>query len=237
VTRFSGTAWHYARYRKPYPSELFELLRSRFALDRVLDVAAGTGLAALPLAALAREVVALDVEPEMLAELSAVAPPNVTTVVRPAEEIDESLGSFTLATIARAFHWLERDEVLRRLHRVSPGLAIFGSGWPEGDPWDALVDLAPRYVGDRRPRHSGETWAEVVARSPYGSCEEVELEADWHWTADELLGYALSLSWAAPPLLGDDAAAFVDELRDAIGRGPWVEHVRFEVLLSGGRDE
>jgi len=237
VSRFRGTAWHYARYRKPYPPELFELLRERYELERVLDVAAGTGLAALPLAELAGEVVALDLEPEMLDQLKALAPPNVTTVVGRAEEIDESLGTFTLATIARAFHWFERDEVLRRLHRVSPGLAIFGSDWPAGEPWDVLVDLSARYVGDRKPRHSGETWADVVARSPYRTCDQLELEADWHWTADEVLGFALSLSWAAPPLLGDDAGAFVDDLRAAIGPGPWVEHVRFEVLLSGGRDE
>lgn len=234
---FRGTAWHYARYRKPYPAELFELLRSRFALDRVLDVAAGTGLAALPLAALAAEVVALDVEPEMLAELEANAPANVTTVVGRAEEIDESLGLFTLATIARAFHWLDRDEVLRRLHRVSPGLAIFGSDAPSGEPWDAVAELAARYVGDRRPRHSGETWAEVVARSPYRTPDELELEADWVWTADEVVGHTLSLSWASPALLGGRVGAFVDELRERIGAGPWVEQVRFEVLLSGGRDE
>jgi SAM-dependent methyltransferase len=237
VSRFRGTAWHYARYRKPYPPELFELLRTRFALDRVLDVAAGTGLSALPLAEWAGEVVALDVEPELLAELTAVAPANVTTAVRRAEEIDESLGAFTLATIARAFHWLERDEVLRRLHRISPGLAIFGSGAPSGEPWDAVAELAARHVGDRRPTYSGEAWAEVVERSPYRRCDELELEADWHWTADEVVGHTLSLSWASPALLGDRLDVFVAELRAAIGPGPWIEHVRFEVLLSGGRDE
>lgn len=237
MSRFRGTAWYYARYRKPYPPELFELLRARFALARVLDVCAGTGLGSLPLAPFAGEVVALDTEPELLAELAAVAPANVTTVLRRAEEIDESLGGFTLATIARAFHWLERDEVLRRLHRIAPGLAIFGSGAPSGEPWDAIADLAARYVGDRRPRPSGETWAEVVARSPYRTCDELEFESDWHWTADEVVGHTLSLSWASPALLGERVEAFLEELRDAIGPGPWVEHVRFEVLLSGGRDE
>jgi len=238
--RFRGTAWHYARYRPPYPPELFELLRDRFALDgtsRVLDVAAGTGLVALPLAAHVGEVVALDVEQTMLAELEAAAPPNVRTVLGRAEEIDASRGTFTLATIGRAFHWLERDEALRRLHAVSPGLAVFGSAWSTGEPWDALAELAREYVGDRRPRHSGETWAEVVARSPYGGCDEHELEADVSWTADAVVGYALSLSWASPALLGDRLELFEADLRDRIGPGPWVEHVCFEVLLSGGRDE
>ncbi len=235
--RFRGTAWHYARYRRPYPPELFELLRARFALDRssrVLDVAAGTGLAALPLAGVVGEVVALDVEQEMLDELEAVAPPNVRTVLGRAEDVDASLGSFTLATIARAFHWLERDDVLRRLHVLSPGLAIFGSGASTGEPWDAVADLAASYLGDRRPRHSGEVWADVVRRSPYGECDEVELTAEWHWTGDEVVGHTLSLSWASPALLGDRLDRFEHDLRERIGSGPWVERVRFEVLLSGG---
>ena len=238
--RFRGTAWHYARYRPGYPPALFELLRERFALgpaSRVLDVAAGTGLAAIPLAALCGEVVALDGEPEMLAELEAAAPSNVRTVVRAAEEIDDSLGTFTLATIARAFHWLERDEVLRRLHPLAPGLAIFGSPAQSGEPWDAVADLAAEYVGDRRPKHPGETWAEVVERSPYGSCDELALEADWHWTADEVVGHTLSLSWASPAILGDRLGEFERTLRERIGPGPWTEHVMFEVLLSGGRDQ
>lgn len=240
MSRFRGTASNYAQFRPPYPPELFDLLRRRFALDqtsRVLDVAAGTGLATLPLATIAGEVVALDIEPEMLAELESTAPPNVRSVLLPAEEIDTWLGSFDLATIARAFHWLERDEVLRRVHRISPGLAIFGSGGGNGEPWDAIAELAAEYVGDRRPKHSGETWRDVVERSPYCTCEEFELRADVHSTQDGVVGHTLSLSWASPALLGDRVGEFERELRARIGPGPWVEHVRYEVLLSGGRHE
>jgi len=173
----------------------------------------------------------------MLAELEVDAPPNLRTVVGAAEEIDDSLGTFTLATIARAFHWLDRDEVLRRLHLLASGLAIFGSPASSGEPWDAVRELAAEFVGDRHPKHSGETWADVVGRSPYGSCDEFELEADWHWTVDEVVGHTLSLSWASPALLGDRLGEFERRLRERIGQGPWTEHVTFEVLLSGGRDE
>ncbi len=71
---FRGTAWHYARYRPGYPPVLIERLAEAAGLgpaSRVLDVACGTGPIAVPLAAYVGEVVAIDREPEMLAELRA----------------------------------------------------------------------------------------------------------------------------------------------------------------------
>src|SRR6266702_2438779 len=79
-TIFHGTAWYYARYRPGYPQELFDLLRGRFELDgtgRLLDLGCGTGQLAVPLAPLFEEVVAVDVDAGMLAELNAVAPANL----------------------------------------------------------------------------------------------------------------------------------------------------------------
>lgn len=234
-SRFSGVAGDYARFRPGYPAALFELLRTRYGLDeesRVLDLAAGTGLLALPLARIVGEVVALDLDAGMLAQLEAVAPPNVRTVVGRAEELGPELGRFRLTTIGRAFHWLERDTVLERLHELSEGVAITGDPTPPGEPWETVSGVVAEFVGDRRPKHSGESWGEVVARSPYGSVEEHAIEVERRWTLDEVVGYTFSLSWAARKLFGDRAAEFERELRARLGPGPWVERATFEVWLA-----
>ncbi|MFD2118757.1 methyltransferase domain-containing protein [Streptomyces cirratus] len=76
---FASTVPHYARFRSAYGARLFALLSARFSLDgtqRVLDLGAGCAALTLPLAALVREVVAVDPEPQMIAEgrrLAAVA--------------------------------------------------------------------------------------------------------------------------------------------------------------------
>ena len=81
--RFESTAPWYARYRPRYPAELIERLVAAAGLDgrsRVLDLGAGPGHVASAIAGHVGEVVAVDVEPDMLAQIDA---PNVRTVVGP----------------------------------------------------------------------------------------------------------------------------------------------------------
>jgi SAM-dependent methyltransferase len=235
VSRFRGAAKSYARYRPGYPPAVFELLRQRYDLGadtRVLDLACGTGLLTLPLAEIAAEVVGLDSDDEMLDELRAVAPANVTAVRARAEDVGPPLGRFRLTTIGRAFHWLDRELVLRALHPLSDGVAIVGEPLTAGEPWDTLVEVAAAHAGERRPKHSGESWADVIARSPYGSSEQLHIDVERHWTLDEIVGYASSLSWASRAVIGERWDAFERELREQIGPGPWVEHARFELFLA-----
>ena len=68
---FKGTAWYYARFREGYPDEFFTMLVDEFNLsncDRVLDLGCGTGQIAVPISRLVGEVIAMDPEPEMIAE-------------------------------------------------------------------------------------------------------------------------------------------------------------------------
>ena len=77
--RFESTAPWYARYRPRYPTELIEQLAAAAGLDqrsRVLDLGAGPGHVAAAIASLVGEVVAVDVEPDMLAQIDT---PNVRT--------------------------------------------------------------------------------------------------------------------------------------------------------------
>ena len=106
MTLFRGTAPYYARYRPGYPIELIERLASAAGLDgrgRLLDLGAGTGHLAVPLASYVDEVVAVDPEPEMLAEL----PSHIRAVHGRAEDVDASWGTFRLVTVGRALHWMD----------------------------------------------------------------------------------------------------------------------------------
>src|SRR5262249_45184475 len=115
---FRTAAPYYARYRPAYPPELIELLAGAANVNeaaRVLDLGCGPGLLAIPLTSYAGEVVAVDVEPDMIAELGRGAPPNVAAVEARAEDVDQSWGPFQLATAGRAFHWFDAPLVLDRL--------------------------------------------------------------------------------------------------------------------------
>src|SRR5882757_11431156 len=100
---FTGTAWHYARYRPGYPQVFFDDLVQRFHLDgtgRLLDLGCGTGQLTLPLAAHVAEAVGMDPESEMLTEAirqsreQAIA--NVNWIQGNSADLPRDLGHFTL---------------------------------------------------------------------------------------------------------------------------------------------
>jgi ubiquinone/menaquinone biosynthesis C-methylase UbiE len=72
---FAGsTARHYRRYRRDVPGVLLADLCDALGLtvaDCVLDLGCGTGQVAVPLAARVGAVIAVDPEPDMLAQLEA----------------------------------------------------------------------------------------------------------------------------------------------------------------------
>jgi len=94
--------------------------------ERALDVGAGAGALAFALAPLVREVVAVDLVPELLAEARKRAPANVELVQADATALPFETASFDLVGTMRTLHHVHRPElVLAEIARVArPGATV-----------------------------------------------------------------------------------------------------------------
>jgi len=120
--RFGDTAALVAEQQERRAAETDERLRRLLAPagdERALDVGTGAGAFAIALAPLVREVVAVDVVPELLEEARKRVPANVELVAADATSLPFDAGSFDLVSCARTFHHVPRPElVLAEMNRV-----------------------------------------------------------------------------------------------------------------------
>ena len=122
---FTGTAWHYPRYRPGYPKAFFADLVARFHLDgtgRLLDMGCGTGQLTIPIAEHVATAIGMDPEPEMLVEAARQAQAahvtNITWAQGSSANLPGELGRFRLVTMGRSFHWMDRERVLTALDGI-----------------------------------------------------------------------------------------------------------------------
>jgi len=235
VSFFRGTAWYYTRYRPGYPPELIERLATAAGLDgtgRLLDLGTGTGLLAVALAPHVDEVVAVDPEPEMLAEL----PPGIRAVQARAEDVDESWGTFRLATIGRALHWMDGPLVLDRLARITRQLALVADTHEDSEAQTSLLEIARELLGERpAPQQPTVRYAEALARSPFSDVLEITVEVERTWTIEQLIGYAYSTSFASLQRVGDRREEFERAVRERL-KPSYRERVPVDALLGRRRD-
>ena len=113
--RFAKTADRVAELQDARAAETQErvlrLLQPR-GDERALDVGTGAGAFALALAPLVREVVGVDVVPELLARARERAPENAEFVEADAGALPFGPDSFDLATCARTLHHVARPELV-----------------------------------------------------------------------------------------------------------------------------
>jgi ubiquinone/menaquinone biosynthesis C-methylase UbiE len=127
--RFARTAERLAAHQDEHAEALAASVRSFAHLrgdERALDVGTGAGALALALAPLVREVVAVDVVPELLEQARKRAPGNVELVEADATSLPFESGSFDLTATLRTLHHVARPELaIAELVRVTrPGGSI-----------------------------------------------------------------------------------------------------------------
>lgn len=144
---FGAAASAYARHRPDYPVEAIRWVLEPVAdlgrpLD-VLDLGAGTGklttqLAGLPAGAGLAHVVAVEPDPEMLAELRRQLP-GVTALAGRAESIPLPDASVDAVLAGQAAHWFDLDRALPEIGRVLRPGGVFAGLWNADDASVAWV--------------------------------------------------------------------------------------------------
>jgi SAM-dependent methyltransferase len=156
--RFGATAARVAEHGEAQVELVREQLRTFVQPsgdERALDAGAGPGTLALALSPLVREVVGVDVVPELLEAARRAAPANVTFVEADATRLPFDTDSFDLTCCRRTLHHVARPElVVAELARVTrPGGSIFVDD--QIAPVDPLVAVElDRFERARDPSHT-----------------------------------------------------------------------------------
>jgi hypothetical protein len=118
-TLYAQSAGFYVAGRLAYPKQMAAQIVSAVGLgadSRALDVGCGPGSLTLLLAPLVDQIVGIDADAGMIAEVRLAARRagigNVAWRRLRGEQLPAGLGDFDLATFAQSLHWMKRVEVL-----------------------------------------------------------------------------------------------------------------------------
>lgn len=256
---FPGAASAYATFRPGLPEAAATLLTDTVRGTPhpvLLDLGTGTGQVPAAVHGAFARIDIVEPDQGMIDEATAVLRPLLGDTRLgvhhcPAEDFTAPYPGYraNLVTAARAFHWMDQEEVLRLLDGVTApdaAVAVMGEGslWTARSPWtDALRELIQSYLGEKRRAGTQGTYTrprrryeEVLADSPFSHVEEHPLPVTRQWTPEQVLGYLTSTSFAAPSLFGERHTAFETEALSLLGRftadGPLTEDAVFTVLLA-----
>ncbi|XSC42517.1 class I SAM-dependent methyltransferase [Bradyrhizobium sp. RDT10] len=255
-TIFEGAAFYYARYQPEYPHELFRSLRDHLALtreSRLLDLGCGTGQIGLGLAPSIGHVDCVDPNRGMLAEAGRIAAErglkNVSFFESTAEEMGPGLAGYHGATIASAFHWMDRSLVMETLDRrllssgkVSIVTRIRDEGAPN-DWWNRIWDFIYTWWGGYFPAGRGDkrrdlptSNEDILRRSRFPHITRNKLPYTVSWNADALVQYINSTSKACPGVLTERRNDFEEQLRSLLGElspaGTFIEKSHLDILYA-----
>lgn len=261
MSTFSGTVYYYQKYRPGIPDEVADILDRAAPAGkprRLLDLGTGTGMVIQALLGRFDDIIGVDTDSDMLTVAEDTLLPRLpagTTLLfqKQAAEtfVPPNAWNASLVTICRAFHWLDQAAVLQRLsNHVAPdgAVAIFGdsSFWTATSPWkDAVRTVVQQFLGEKRRAGSGvfshhdRPYTEVLAESPFADVTEMTVPVRRVWSAESILGYLYSTSFAAPPLfgprLGEFEATMAETLLEFSNNDTYLEDNVFVIRIGRRR--
>lgn len=214
---FGSVATAYDRFRPRYPDHVVDAIAGLAGGGRVLDVGAGTGLLAEALASRGLDVLA--VEPD--AEMAQVARAKGIVVEEATAETWGPAGrTFSLATFANSWHWVDVDVVLPRMREVlSPDghlVLVWHATAPSG-PATKRIDAA--YAASEMPGVVGPSATPSISdqlRSAGWDLADHTTSSERHVTAGQWLDTAFTFSNHIV-LEPETAQRLRDDLTEAIG--------------------
>ncbi|WP_129667762.1 class I SAM-dependent methyltransferase [Phytoactinopolyspora endophytica] len=194
---FGAAAVAYAEHRPDYALAAVQWALEPATGPRVLDLGAGTGKLTATLLALGVDVLAVEPDPAMLAELRQTLP-TAHALSGSAEAIPLSEGSVDAVLAGNAMHWFDMDVAGPEIARVlAPGGVLAGLWNLMDDQLDWVAGLAqvagPAAIG---PRDTPGSWRLETAglhlprgraAARFGSREQVEFPHGQRRTADSLV--------------------------------------------------
>jgi SAM-dependent methyltransferase len=145
ASSFGAAAAQYAQYRPGYAEAAIRWCLapvSHAQPVRVVDLGAGTGILTAALARLGADVVAVEPDPSMLAELGRQLP-GVRAVEGRAEALPLPDRSVDAVLCGQAMHWFDLDRALPEIARVlTPGGVLAGLWNVDDDQFGWVAELA-----------------------------------------------------------------------------------------------
>jgi ubiquinone/menaquinone biosynthesis C-methylase UbiE len=256
---FVGTAKYYAKYRPSYDNSLISTILERAGSTEVLlDLGCGTGQLAIPLSLSFSRTLAVDPDSNMLVEgeKAAIASrddkQNIEWIEgssKDLEQILDTVDALSAVTMGRAFHWMDREAVLKVLReKLEDGGSIFligeiSKGISPANWRDIAKEVITKYLGEERKagekgryEHPKKKHEEVIAESEFGQPEIVHFEVTRHWNVESIIGFLYSTSFCSIPVLADKRKAFEGELRERLIKasptGNFEEQVTEELIIA-----
>jgi SAM-dependent methyltransferase len=233
ASSFGALAADYETHRPDYPVEAV-----RWALEplagtaapKVLDLAAGTGKLTRVLLAAGLDVVAVEPDPGMLAELRRGLP-GVPAHAGRAEEIPLPDASVDAVLVGQAIHWFDKDRAFPEIARVLRPGGVLAGLWNADDhavEWVAGLAKAARRDEVHILRAAEEIGDE--ARPPFGPAEGRLFDHAQRRTADSLTATIATHSHVSV-LPEAERAELLAEVRAYLGSLPHTAEGEFDLPL------